>query len=82
MVNENSTHDRKIVGSNLVSSNILDGDGVEAMPGSIPAPNSESLWKNKKNTASQMGHSKKMSLIIVRTSVFQETRVEKHWSRE
>jgi len=39
----NSTHDQKVVGSNLVSPEILDGNGVKAMPGSIPAPNSGSL---------------------------------------
>ncbi len=32
----NSTHNLKIVGLNLVSSNILDGNGVKAMSGSIP----------------------------------------------
>jgi len=37
----------------------LDGNGVKAMPGSIPEPNSGSLWKNKKNTGSQMGQTKK-----------------------
>jgi len=31
---------QKDVGSNLVSSNIQDGNGVKAMPGSILAPNS------------------------------------------
>jgi len=47
------------VGSNLVSSKILNGNGAKAMPGSIPAPNSGSVSKNKKNTGSQMGHTKK-----------------------
>ncbi len=37
----NSTHDLKVVGSNLVSSNIL--NGVKAMPESILAPNSGSI---------------------------------------
>jgi len=41
------THDHKVVGSNLVSSNILDGNGVKARPGSIPAPNSGS-WHCRK----------------------------------
>jgi len=41
---------------------MLDGSGVKAMPGSIPAPSSGSLQKNKKNTDSQMGHTKKYSL--------------------
>jgi len=45
---------------NLVSSNILVGNGVKAMPRSIPAHNAGSLWKNKKNTDSQMGHTKKI----------------------
>jgi len=40
-------------------SRILDGNGVKAMPGSIPAPNSGWLWKNKKNTDSQVGHAQK-----------------------
>jgi hypothetical protein len=31
------------------------------MPGLIPEPNCGSLLKNKKNTGSQMGHSKKSS---------------------
>jgi hypothetical protein len=35
------------VGSKLVSSKILDGNGVKAMPGLIPAPNSGS-FENKK----------------------------------
>ncbi len=38
----------------------LDGNGVKAMPGSIPAPNS--LWKNKKIKGSQIGHTKKKFL--------------------
>jgi len=46
------------VGSNLVSSKILDGNRAKAMPGLISAPNSGSLMKNKKNTGSQMGHTK------------------------
>jgi len=39
---------------------MLDGSGVKAMPESIPTPNSGSLQKNKKNTGSQMGHTKKI----------------------
>jgi hypothetical protein len=31
------THDLKVVGSNLVLSKILDGNGLKAMPGSVPA---------------------------------------------
>jgi len=58
MVIANSTHDQKVVGSNLVSSKILDGNGVKAMPGSIHAPNSGS-FDYKKNTGSQMGTTKK-----------------------
>ena len=34
--------------------------GVKAMPGSIPTPDSELLLKNKRNTGSQMGHTKKI----------------------
>jgi len=48
------------VGSILVSSKILDGNGAKAMQGLISAPNSGSLLKNKKNTGSQMGHTKKI----------------------
>jgi len=33
------------VGSNLISSKILDGNGVKAMPGLIPAPKSGSFEK-------------------------------------
>jgi hypothetical protein len=41
----------------LVLSKILDGNGLKAMPGSIPAPNS---WKNKKKyIGSQMGQTDK-----------------------
>jgi len=36
-------HNQKVVSSNLVSSNIIDGNGVKAMPGLIPAHNSGSL---------------------------------------
>jgi len=36
------------VGSNLVSFKIQDGYGVKAMPGSIPAPDYDSI-ENKKN---------------------------------
>ena len=36
---------------------MLDGSGVKAMPGSISTPNSGSL--QKKNTGSQMWHTKK-----------------------
>ncbi len=42
----NSIHDRKVVGSNLVSSKILlDGFGDKAMPGLIPAPDSNLFEK-------------------------------------
>jgi len=30
---------KTVLGLNLISSKILDGNGVENMPGSIPAPN-------------------------------------------
>jgi len=53
------------VGSNLISSKILDGNEVKAMPGSIPGPKSGSFSKNKKNTGSQMGHTKKNKKKIV-----------------
>ncbi len=54
----NSTHDQWVVGSNPVSSNILDRNGVITMPGSISVPNSGSV-ENKQNTGSQMRHAKK-----------------------
>ncbi len=41
---EHSAHDRKVVGSIPV----LDGNGVKAMPGSIPAPNPGSYNNCKK----------------------------------
>ncbi len=44
------------------SNPMLDGSGVKAMPGSIPTPNYGSLYKNKKNTGSQMGQTKKIYL--------------------
>jgi len=46
------------VGSYLVSSKILNGNGVKAMTGSIPAPNS-GTFEIKKNTSSQIKHTKK-----------------------
>jgi hypothetical protein len=55
----NSTHDLKVVGWTLVSSNILDGNSVKAMSGSIPAHNSGSIWKFRKNIGSQMEHTNK-----------------------
>ncbi len=41
---------------------MLDGSGVKAMPGSIPTPNSGSLFQYRKieSTGSQMGHTKKI----------------------
>jgi hypothetical protein len=36
------------VGSNLLLSKILDVNGIKAMPGSIPAPNSDSVGKMRK----------------------------------
>jgi len=47
------------VGSKLVSSKILDGNGVKAMPGSIPAPNSGS-FENKKIQVAKWGTPKKI----------------------
>jgi len=60
----NSTHNQKVVGSNFVSSKILDRNGVKSTPGLISAPNSGSLYKNKKNTGSQTGRTKKVSLHL------------------
>jgi len=39
----------------------VNGNGVKAMPGSIPAPNSGSLLKNKKL---QVGHTKKKKIFF------------------
>ncbi len=58
----NLSYDRKVVGSNLTSSKILDGNGVKAMPGSIPAPNSGALQKNKNYTVNPMGQTQKFFL--------------------
>jgi hypothetical protein len=44
--------------SSFVSSKILDRNGVKAMPGSIPSLNTGSV-DYKKNTDSQMVHTKK-----------------------
>ncbi len=49
------------MGSNLVSSKILDGNGVITMPGSIAVPNSGS-FENKENTGSRMGHANKKNI--------------------
>jgi hypothetical protein len=46
------------VGSNLVSSYILDGNGVITMPESISVPNSGS-FENKEITGSQIRHTNK-----------------------
>ncbi len=46
------------MGSNLIPSKILDGNGVIIMPESISVPSSGS-FKNKENTGSQMGHANK-----------------------
>jgi len=48
-------------GCGFESHPMLDGNGVKAMPGSIPAPNPGSLFnrKKKENIGSQMGHTKK-----------------------
>jgi hypothetical protein len=43
------THNINVVGSNLVSSNLLDGNGVKVMQGSIPAPNKGSVLKFSKS---------------------------------
>jgi hypothetical protein len=49
------------VGSNPVSSKILDGNGVIIMPELMSVPNSGS-FENKENTGSQMEHANKKSL--------------------
>jgi hypothetical protein len=43
-----------VAGLNLVS-NLLDGNGVTTMPGSISVPNS-GLFENKEKKYIQMGH--------------------------
>ncbi len=55
---EHSAHDRKVVGW---SHPMLDGSGVKAMPGSIPAPNPGSFnnWKRKKIQVAKWGTPKK-----------------------
>ncbi len=50
------------MGSNLVSSNILDVNGVITMPESISVPSSGSFENKNKNTGSQMGHTNKKYL--------------------
>ena len=50
---------KKVVGLNLVSSKILDGNGFKAMPGSTPTPNSSS-FENKKNAGNMANQKKKM----------------------
>jgi hypothetical protein len=52
----------------LVLYKILDGNGLKAMPGSIPAPNSglfirKEKEKNKKNIGSQMGQTDKKHFL-------------------
>jgi hypothetical protein len=49
------------VGSNLILSNKLDGNGVITMPEMISVPNSGSFEK-KENTGSQMGHTSKKNI--------------------
>jgi hypothetical protein len=44
---------------------MLDGSGVKAMPGSIPKPNSGSLWKNKKIQVGKWGTPKNIFFKIV-----------------
>jgi hypothetical protein len=46
------------VGLKLISSKILDRNGVKAMPGLLPAPNSDS-FENKKIQAAKWGTPKK-----------------------
>jgi len=69
------------VGLNLVSSKILNENGVKVMPGSIPAPNT-ALYQNKKNTGSQMGHTKKIFVgkIPIRVSIVHSNLVDKFFS--
>ena len=42
------SHNQKVVSLYLVSSNILDRNGVKAVPGSIPAPNLGLIIKKRK----------------------------------
>jgi len=50
------------VGSNLISSKILDGNGIKAVLGSIPAHNFGSI-ENKENSDSQMGNNRKKQIL-------------------
>ncbi len=56
----NSTH---VVGSNIISSNILDGNAVKAMQGSISATNSGSIWKFRKRWVVKWGTSTKKNIF-------------------
>jgi len=61
---------------------MLDGSGVNAIPGSIPALNFRSLYKNKKNTGSQMLHSQKKKILMHQNIIsnkipFQNMKTEK-----
>jgi len=51
--------DSRLEGCGFKSHPMLDGNGVNVMPGSIPAPNPGSFnnWKER-NIGSQMGHTK------------------------
>jgi hypothetical protein len=57
------------VGSNLVLSIILDGNGqhLKAMPGSIPAPNSSSFVGSQMGQTDKKKHLKKVSLELTTT---------------
>jgi len=56
------------VGLKLVSSKILDGNGVKAMPGLIPAHNSGSCGNKKIQVASRMGHTIKIFFLNLNKS--------------
>ncbi len=55
-----SVLDSWLEGCGFESCPILDGNGVKAMPGSIPAPNSGSFIENKKIKVDKWGTSKKL----------------------
>jgi len=55
--------DSQLGGRGFETHPILDGNGVKAIPGSIPAPyRVHTIIKKRENVGSQMGHTKKYFL--------------------
>ncbi len=63
--------------SRLVVYKILDGNGLKAMPGLIPAPNSGSFMKNKKNIGTSIGQTDKKNhrLEISRVGLLSNSKI-------